>query len=80
MRSTISTGGINKKTINHNNSFLLPDHAISGLSAMTSMNPADIRSSSRLSNHMMNTPSKNVDSAINKGAGIKGLSIPPQHI
>ena len=77
MRSTLGTGSINKKTINHNNSFLLPDHAISGLSAMTSLNPADLRSSSRLS--IMNTPSKNVESAINKGAGIKGVSIPPQH-
>jgi hypothetical protein len=79
MRSTLGTGGINKKTMNHNNSFLLPDHAVSGLSAMTSMNPSDIRSSSRLSTNIMNTPSKNVDSAITKGAGIKGVSFPPQN-
>jgi hypothetical protein len=61
-----------KKT-NLNNSFVLPEQSFVGLSAMSTLNPTDIRSSSRLSG----SPNKNLDATINKGAGIKGVGINP---
>ena len=77
MRSSGGGGGNSKRVINGSNSFLLPDQALSGLSAISSLNPAELRSSSRLSSNVMHSPSKHVDTTITKGGGIKGVAIPP---
>jgi len=47
-------GGNSKKSMNGSNSFLLPDQH--GLSAISSLNPNEIRSSSRLSSNIMHSP------------------------
>ena len=56
---------------------MLPDQALNGLSAIQSLNPGDLRASSRLSSNVMHSPGKNLENAIQKGAGIKGVAIPP---
>jgi hypothetical protein len=56
---------------------MLPDQALTGLSAMQSLNPGDLRESSRISSNVMHSPGKNLETAIHKGAGIRGVAIPP---